>query len=84
LTTISQCPVCKSSRLYPSRLRSGFERLRRAFTERQPYRCHACNYRGWYPMAVPSLADDHFGKFAEQDLKPTSLTAEDLDRLDSR
>ena len=86
---ISQCPRCGSSRIYPSRLRSALERLRRAFTERQPYRCHACNYRGWHLMGVPGTGRDDTkpGQFSEQDLrqgKPRTVTAEDLDRLDSR
>ena len=42
-----KCPRCASARVYPSRLRTGFERLRQKLTDRQPYRCHECNWRRW-------------------------------------
>jgi hypothetical protein len=33
--------------VFRSRTRTAFERFRRQFTMRRPYRCHACNWRGW-------------------------------------
>lgn len=42
-----KCPQCQSGRVYPSRLRNAWERLRQKLTDRQPYRCHACGWRRW-------------------------------------
>jgi hypothetical protein len=33
--------------VFRSRTRNVFERLRRQFTVKRPYRCHACNWRAW-------------------------------------
>ena len=52
------CPRCRSSRVYPSRLRSMLERVRQRFTERQPYRCHACNWRGWHDVEFKTKTPD--------------------------
>lgn len=41
------CPACGSSRVFRSKTRNAFERSRRQFTAKRPYRCHACNWRGW-------------------------------------
>lgn len=64
-------------------MRSILERVRRAMTEKQPYRCHACNHRGWYDIDVP-IARGHDGS---PDLRTTKesqpVTTEDLDRLDN-
>ena len=51
-----KCPRCASPRVYPSRLRSPFEQLRQKLTDRQPYRCHECNWRKW--RAVEFLRPD--------------------------
>ncbi len=81
----SPCPKCGSHRIYPSRLRSPFERLRQAVTEKQPYRCHGCSYRAWYVMQVPRppKPDKH-----HDDLRSKSpsrpVTTDDLDQLDNR
>lgn len=82
---MSRCPACGSARFYPSRLRSVIERFRRAITERQPCRCHKCDHRGWYPMAVPLEPgpDDSPDKLRTT-LDTSPLTAEDLERLDKR
>lgn len=85
IAVASKCPRCGSSRIYPSRLRSLFERVRRAMTEKQPYRCHKCNHRAWYPIDVPisrHLDESPDQLRTTQQAKP--VTAEDLDRLDSR
>ena len=76
------CPACGSSRIYPSQARSLLERVRRVVTERQPYRCHKCQHRGWYPIAVPAVMRPDA---APEDLRigsPRPLTGADLDRLD--
>lgn len=81
----SKCPACGSSRIYPSRLRSLFERLRRAMTEKQPYRCHACNHRGWYAIDVPiARGPDKRPDELRTTKARTPVTGEDLDRLDTR
>ena len=51
-----KCPRCASARVYPSRLRGAFERLRQKLTDRQPYRCHECSWRRW--RDVEFLAPD--------------------------
>jgi hypothetical protein len=40
------CPVCHAP-LHRSRARSWVERLRRRVTGRAPFRCSACDWRGW-------------------------------------
>jgi predicted RNA-binding Zn-ribbon protein involved in translation (DUF1610 family) len=41
------CPACGSNRVFRSKSRSAFERFRRQFTIKRPYRCHSCDWRGW-------------------------------------
>lgn len=80
---MDKCPACGSTKVYPSRHRSSRERLRQLFTEKRPYRCHACNWRQWalievhipdQPDADPQTAGRHRGD------RP--MTHEELDRLD--
>jgi transposase-like protein len=59
-----KCPRCASTRVYPSRLRSGLERLRQKLTDRQPYRCHECSWRKWRDVEFLS---------ANPDVKPDDL-----------
>jgi predicted RNA-binding Zn-ribbon protein involved in translation (DUF1610 family) len=76
------CPSCGSPRIHPSRPRTLVERLRRALSQSQPYRCHACGFRGWAAIALPHQGPDH----APDDLRvggvPKVITGDDLDRLD--
>ena len=46
---MDNCPACGSHRVFRSKSRTAFERFRRQFTLKRPYRCHACNWRGWAP-----------------------------------
>ena len=46
------CPACQSTRVFPSRLRSPLERLRQMTTEKQPYRCHDCDWRKWRDVQI--------------------------------
>jgi hypothetical protein len=70
-----KCPRCASVRVYPSRLRSGLERLRQKLTDKQPYRCHECNWRRW--REVEFLSKNH-------DVRPEDLrTAHGVDPLSS-
>jgi hypothetical protein len=79
------CPACGSPRLYPSRTRSTLERIRRVFSRKRPYRCHACDWRRWIDVPPsPLLADT-----APYELRTTRdpkqpLGKSDLDGLDPR
>jgi hypothetical protein len=42
--------------VYHSRPRSWFERLRRRLTGYEPFRCHACGWRGWRPEFTPGAS----------------------------
>ena len=42
-----QCPKCKSAELERSRSRSKLETWRKHVTNKRPFRCHACGWRGW-------------------------------------
>ncbi|GEM_PF-6785952 len=78
-----KCPACGSSRIYPSRLRSLLEQARRTFSEKQPYRCHACNHRGWYQIYVPlTEGPDDKPEDLRTGLSSTPITPDDLDRID--
>jgi hypothetical protein len=63
---VSQCPKCHSKNLRRSRTRSRWERWRKEITSKRPYRCRACQWRGWLPITLdieepminrPSAAD---------------------------
>ncbi|MCZ7558038.1 MAG: hypothetical protein M5R41_16680 [Bacteroidia bacterium] len=41
------CPNCNEFNLYRSRSRNLGEFLRKKFTNKRPYRCHTCGWRGW-------------------------------------
>lgn len=78
-----KCPACGSTRVFPSRLRSRLERLRQVLTDKQPYRCHQCNWRKW--KEVELQVDD-------ADVRPDDLrtgqpqkpvSPGDLDSLDT-
>lgn len=78
-----KCPTCGSSRVFPSRLRHGIERLRQMMTEKQPYRCHQCGWRKWREVRVhPDSPDVH-----PEDLRtgrvPQPVSPNDLDELDA-
>jgi len=49
---MDKCPVCGSTKIYPSRHRGAWERTRQLFTDKQPFRCHACNWRRWLRAEV--------------------------------
>lgn len=78
-----KCPACGSSRIYPSRLRSVTERIRRALSEKQPYRCHACNHRGWYQIYLPlTEGPDAAPEDLRTGLYSRPITPDDIDDLD--
>lgn len=41
------CPKCGEHALYRSHSRGVSETLRKKMTNRRPYRCHRCGWRGW-------------------------------------
>ncbi len=41
------CPACSEYTLFRSRSRGMGEMLRKKFTNKRPYRCHKCGWRGW-------------------------------------
>ena len=53
-----KCPRCASVRVYPSRLRNSFERLRQKVTDKQPYRCHECSWRKWRDVEFMTASPD--------------------------
>ena len=77
-----KCPRCASARVYPSRLRNNFERLRQKLTDRQPYRCHECSWRAWrdveFLKANPDVRPDDL-RSGQRNGPPASS---DVDQLD--
>jgi hypothetical protein len=49
------CRLCGSVALHRSRTRSNWENWRRDLTDRRPYRCQRCGWRGWL-VDVGSMA----------------------------
>ncbi|MBI4888122.1 MAG: hypothetical protein HY824_13590 [Acidobacteria bacterium] len=47
---MAHCPKCHSQDLRRSRTRNRWERWRRDITGKRPYRCRACEWRGWLPI----------------------------------
>ena len=54
---MSHCPSCQSDNIRRSRTRSRWERWRKEITGKRPYRCRACNWRGWLAMGVGDAID---------------------------
>ena len=71
---MTSCPSCGSNRVFRSKTRTALERFRRQFTMKRPYRCHACNWRGWAPDAMQAVAP--------QDAVDTPAVAPDLAAID--
>ena len=77
---MTSCPSCKSNRVFRSKTRGAFERLRRQFTMKRPYRCHACNWRGWGPDGTQAVAP---GAVLHAEARPPNLGAIDAALTDS-
>jgi hypothetical protein len=86
--SLMKCASCGSARVYPSRLRNTYERLREILTGRQPHRCHACGMRTW---RIVEILENDDAETTPGDLrtghdpapvKPTEL--DDLDPIRSR
>jgi hypothetical protein len=76
------CPSCGSTRVYPSRLRNVIERVRRGFTGKQPYRCHACGWRRWREVLVHGHHPDARPEDLRTGRTSSPLRPADLDELD--
>jgi len=74
------CPSCGSHRVFRSKTRTAFERFRRQFTMKRPYRCHNCNWRGWAPDGMHTVAP---GDVLDAPAPPPDLTAIDSALEDS-
>jgi predicted RNA-binding Zn-ribbon protein involved in translation (DUF1610 family) len=68
------CPACGSDRVFRSRTRTALERYRRQLTRKRPYRCHACDWRGWGADDLLVSAD---GDLADAPPAPPDLVAID-------
>ena len=69
--------------MYPSRLRNSLERLRQVMTDRQPYRCHACDVRKWSDVIVREEGPDVRPDDLRTGRTPKPLSSRDLDQLDT-
>lgn len=60
-----QCPTCGSGgAVHRSSARTWWERWRKRLTEKRPYRCHACGWRGWDIDFGPRFTHDEMTQAA--------------------
>lgn len=52
---MSHCPKCNSNDIRRSRTRNRWERLRKSITDKRPFRCRKCQWRGWLPMTLADM-----------------------------
>ena len=71
---MNSCPSCGSNRVFRSKTRTALERFRRQLTMKRPYRCHACNWRGWAPDGMQAVAP--------QDVLDSATPPPDLGAID--
>ena len=76
---MDQCPKCKSADIHRSRAKTRWERWRQRITEKRPYRCRGCNWRGWGPDLGPKFGEEEI-KQAEGAMTPDAI---DFHRLDA-
>lgn len=77
------CPACGSTRVFPSRLRNPVERLRQSLTDKQPYRCHQCNWRKWREVEIHPDNSDVRPDDLRTGRTPEPVSPKELDSLDS-
>jgi transposase-like protein len=77
------CPECGSTRVFPSRLRHGLERLRQGLTGKQPYRCHQCNWRKWRDVEVRADSEDVRPDDLRTGRTPEPVSPSEIDSLDT-
>lgn len=78
-----KCPTCGSTRVFPSRLRNGIERLRQALTDKQPQRCHQCGWRKWQDVLMHPDNPDVNPEDLRTGRTPAPVSPKDFDELDS-
>ena len=88
------CPKCASEDIHRSHTRSTWEAWRKAITGKRPYRCLACDWRGWGPdfgarfgeLGEPLVAEPTVPESTHQSEPATRtnppLSGADLSRLD--
>lgn len=85
-TLTMKCVACGSPRVYPSRLRNAYERIREALTAKQPHRCHQCGRRAWADVEILKPLDGDAAEIRPDDLRASHaappVAATDLDDLD--
>ena len=74
---MDRCINCGSHMIYPSKTRSKWEKLRKQYTSKRPFRCHCCEWRGWGIELGPKFVSDDLA-LASQVLAPK---APDLDNV---
>ena len=77
-----KCPVCGSTRVFPSRLRNRLERLRQMLTGKQPYRCHGCSWRKWREVWIHPHSPDVHPEDLRTGRVSEPVSPNDLDQLD--
>lgn len=77
------CPECGSTRVFPSRLRNGLERLRQVLTGTQPYRCHQCNWRKWRDVEIHVDNEDVRPDDLRTGRTPEPVSPSEIDSLDT-
>lgn len=77
------CPECGSTRVFPSRLRNGLERLRQVLTGTQPYRCHQCNWRKWRDVEIHADHEDVRPDDLRTGRTPEPVSPSEIDSLDT-
>ena len=77
-----QCPKCQSRDIHRSRITSTCEAWRKGMTSKRPFRCRACNWRGWGVDAGParSVKDLELATRAVARRPPALVTAGEDDR----
>jgi hypothetical protein len=91
---VAHCPKCNSKDLRLSHTRSRWERWRRDITGKRPYRCRACQWRGWKSAGlgddapastlranVPDPPNLRGTAFARPDSDTRKINLKDLDRF---
>ena len=76
------CPNCNSTDLRRSHTRSRWERWRKEITGKRPYRCRACQWRGWKRIGLGDDAPSSTARAKVPD--PPNLRGTALARHDSR
>ena len=80
MSSVAHCPECKSKSLRRSRTRNRWERWRKQITDKRPYRCRSCQWRGWLPASIADIQDELGNRPAAAD--PPNLRGTMLARLD--